>query len=214
MEKIRFSKEDSACLIAVPSFGGRVPATAVKRLQQLRGNGTKAVLLVVYGGRAFEDTLVELQDVASMSGFVPVAAISALAEHSVARQFSSERPDQNDRLQLESFAREIVPMLSAERTSPLNLPGDRPYQEYKASPARPLADESCTHCGLCISACPVAAIPADDPAGLDNDRCIACMACASVCPTHARKLAPQFLAFVTQMLEKACALRKENELYL
>src|SRR5699024_9795295 len=53
---------DDLCIVVVPSFAGRVPATAVERLRQMQGNGARAVLVAVYGNRAFEDTLVELQD--------------------------------------------------------------------------------------------------------------------------------------------------------
>ena len=213
-EQISFAAEDEACLIAVPSFGGRVPDVAVQRLRQLKGNGIKTVLMVVYGGRAYEDTLVELQDVSTEAGFVPVAAICALAEHSVSRKFSSGRPDTEDCTQLAQFAKKIKKRFAQKLPVELQLPGKRPYKEYTASPARPLANDTCNQCGLCVSACPVSAIPAEDPSGMDTQRCIACMACASVCPNHARNLAPQFLAFIEQMLEKACAQRKENELYL
>ena len=62
--KADFSKytftEEYTCLVAVPSFGGRVPAIATERLQNMQGGGAKAILVVVYGNRAYEDTLVEL----------------------------------------------------------------------------------------------------------------------------------------------------------
>lgn len=213
-DNISFSKEDSICLIAVPSFGGRVPDTASKRIQQLHGNGTKAVLMVAYGGREFEDTLVELQDLAVTAGFMPVAAITALTEHSISRKFASGRPDANDRLQLEQFADSIASALAQDSPAVLNLPGNRPYKKHKASSGHPMTNDSCTHCGLCAAACPVSAIPAEDLSGTDTDRCITCMACVSVCPVHARHLAPQFLAAVEQMLEKNCKPGKENVLYL
>lgn len=37
-----FSPED-LCLIAVPSYGGRVPAIAAKRIGRFSGNGAKAL---------------------------------------------------------------------------------------------------------------------------------------------------------------------------
>lgn len=51
-------------VIAVPSYAGRVPAPAVQRLTAMQGNGARAVLVCVYGNRAYEDTLVELEDAA------------------------------------------------------------------------------------------------------------------------------------------------------
>ena len=74
-----FAPEDLA-LIAMPSYGGRVPALAAERLGKLQGNGAACVLLCVYGNRAYEDTLAELQDLAERQGFRVFAAIAAVAE--------------------------------------------------------------------------------------------------------------------------------------
>ena len=101
--EIALDKDDVA-VIAVPSFGGRVPGTAAERLGQIRGNGAKAVLVCVYGNRAYEDTLVELQDTAKQAEFRIISAVSAVAEHSIARQFAAGRPDARDQAQLHEFA--------------------------------------------------------------------------------------------------------------
>ena len=53
---------EDVALIAVPSYGGRVPAPAFQRLTAIHGNGARAILLCVYGNRDYEDTLVELED--------------------------------------------------------------------------------------------------------------------------------------------------------
>ena len=63
-----FSEED-ICIVSVPSYGGRVPSIAVSRLRQMNGGKAKAILLVVYGNRAYDDTFVELQDVLTDVGF-------------------------------------------------------------------------------------------------------------------------------------------------
>ena len=55
-----FSEED-LCIIGVPSFGGRVPAIALERIKALSGNNATAILITVYGNRAYEDTLIELK---------------------------------------------------------------------------------------------------------------------------------------------------------
>ena len=52
--------KDDAAVIAVPSYGGRVPALAVQRISKIRGNQARCVIVCVYGNRAYEDTLVEL----------------------------------------------------------------------------------------------------------------------------------------------------------
>ena len=53
---------DDVCVIGVPSYGGRVPGIALERMNKFKGNHAKAILVVSYGNRAFEDTLKELAD--------------------------------------------------------------------------------------------------------------------------------------------------------
>ena len=90
-----FCGED-VCIVSVPSYGGRVPAAAASRLGRMKGNGAKAVLIVVYGNRAYEDTFAELQDILEAAGFSCAAAVAAVAEHSIMRQFAAGRPDAED----------------------------------------------------------------------------------------------------------------------
>ena len=54
--KYTFTQED-LLLWAVPSYGGRGPGVAVDRMKQLNGAGAKAVALVSYGKRAYDDTI-------------------------------------------------------------------------------------------------------------------------------------------------------------
>lgn len=207
-----FFKQDDICLVAVPSYGGRVPAIATQRLSQLKGNGAKAVLIVVYGNREYEDTLIELKDTLDAAGFLSVVAVSAIAEHSIARQFATGRPDEQDIKELESFAEVIKGRLETGFNTTLEVPGNRPYKEFKGLPMHPSADKSCAKCGICAESCPVGAIPMDDPSKTDNDKCMSCMRCISVCPNDSRRLNKLVLAGATQMLKKACSGHKNNEL--
>ena len=108
---IALTSEDVA-VIAVPSYSGRVPVPAVERIMQIRGNGAKAILVCVYGNRAYEDTLIELQDCVQQAGFSVVAAVAAVAEHSIARRYAANRPDQEDYRQLKEFAGKILDKLN------------------------------------------------------------------------------------------------------
>lgn len=49
----------------MPVYAGRVPALAVERLKDIKTSGVKCVIVAVYGNRAYEDALVEMQDVAT-----------------------------------------------------------------------------------------------------------------------------------------------------
>lgn len=112
--------EDDVAVISVPAYAGRIPAVVADRLGMVHGNGARAVLVCVYGNRAFEDTLVELEDVAKHAGFRVIAAVAAIAEHSIARQFAAGRPDAQDAAQLAEFAQQIQQKLLARiHPSPL-----------------------------------------------------------------------------------------------
>ena len=201
-------------VIAVPSYGGRVPAAAAQRLLKMPGGGARAVLLCVYGNRAYEDTLVELEDAAKKAGFRVIAAVAAVAEHSIVRQFAAGRPDAEDARQLAAFGEKIQAKLSAGDLSEPTIPGNRPYKKAGGAGMVPKATKECNRCGVCAEKCPVQAISKDDPAKVDETACISCMRCVSICPQGARKVNPLLLSAAGLMLKKVCAGRKECELFL
>ena len=210
---VLLTKEDVA-VISVPSYGGRVPAVAAERLGMVHGNGARAILVCVYGNRAYEDTLVELEDAAKQAGFQVIAAVAAIAEHSIARQFAAGRPDAQDAKQLADFAKQIQHKLSAADTSEPAIPGNRPYKKAGGAGMVPKPTKECTNCGICAAECPVQAIDQENSKKVDEKACISCMRCISVCPQDARKVNPVMLSAASLMLKKVCSDRKECELFL
>ena len=205
---------EDICVIAAPIFGGRIPALATDHLSKISGNGAKAILVVVYGNREFDDGLVELQDVATAAGFLPVAGISAIAEHSVLRQFAAGRPDKQDIKELKSFVPQIRQRLEEDTAFDLVLPGNRPYKEYVILNTKPIAGELCEKCGHCADVCPTHAIPKDFPDQTYNDLCISCMRCTIVCPKKARYIRPNIAVMLNEKLSKVASHRKANKLYM
>lgn len=207
---IEVGAEDTA-LIAVPSFGGRVPAVVFERLGEVRGNGANAVLICVYGNRAIDDTLTELED--NLSSFEIIAAISAVAEHSIMRNYASGRPDNKDSAELIEFAGKIKNKIENNVKSKPILPGNHTmYKEYNGVPFKPEADKKCNHCGLCSDKCPVKAINSDGTT--DKSKCISCMRCVSLCPRNARSLNKVMLFAASKKMAKVCGGRKQNELFI
>lgn len=208
-------EKEGFALLAVPSYGGRVPALAAQRIRQLTAHGTPCVIVCVYGNRAYEDTLVELYDLAVERGFSVVAAVSAVAEHSMLHQYGTDRPDRKDQEELVEFGRLIGKKQSGELSGGAldQLPGNRPYKKAAGGFA-PKARKNCVNCGICAKKCPAQAIPRDNCKTVDKTKCIGCMRCVTVCPHDARGLNPMVLKVAGLALKSACAQRKHNELFL
>jgi len=207
--------ENNLCIIAVPSFGGRVPQTAVERIKKIKANGAKAILVCVYGNRLYEDTLSELQDVAESVGFVVVGGVVAVAEHSIFRQFATGRPDNDDFDEIACFAKQLQQKLDGGIFEKIVLPGSHgEYKVYNGSSFKPTANEECVECGICADNCPVNAISCDNVKECDVTKCISCMRCIIVCPIKARGLDQSAVNAVVQKMAPAFEGRKKNYLFL
>ena len=206
-------QEDDLAVIAMPVFAGRVPALAVERLRMVKPNSVKCVVVAVFGNRAYDDALLEMQDVASEIGFRVIAAVAAVAEHSIIRKYGKGRPDADDEQMLRRFGADIMRKAERDDCTMPQVPGNRPYKKGGKVP-QPKGRRGCNRCGVCAKNCPTDAIPLSDPKTVDTAKCISCMKCVSVCPTGARSIGVIMNFLATQGLKKVCAIRKVNELYL
>ena len=204
--------EHDGLMAVLPVFAGRVPRISLERLSALKGNGQKAVAVVVYGNREFDDALLETRDALEANGFRVIAAAAFIAEHSMYRSIAAGRPDARDEALCRRFAADV--MAKADDAAPIQVPGNTPYKELKPSTFHPAANDTCTQCGTCAEGCPTGAIPMADPSHTDNERCINCMRCVEVCPMNSRALPDAFRAMIMKMLNEHAAGYKEPVVFL
>ncbi len=209
------SDESGIAVIAMPSFGGRIPAIAAERLGKIKGNGMPCAVLCVYGNRAYEDTLVEMADMAKACGFRVIAAVAAVARHSIVQQYAAGRPDAQDETNLKEIARKIsLKLAQPQSEKEFYIPGNRPYRKAGGTGLLPKANSACVNCGLCAELCPAGAIDKDSIRKSDKAKCISCMRCVARCPRSARTVNGAMVSVAAMVIKKACSVRKECEVYL
>ena len=103
----------------------------------LQGNGALAVTLAVYGNRAYEDALAELDDSVGKQGFRHLSSAALTAQHSIVTQLASGRPDQEDAEEIRHFANEILMkyeriLSGSEQPDGYPVPGNRPVRTVRA----------------------------------------------------------------------------------
>ena len=176
---------DDIIVIAVPVFGGRVPAFALQ----------------------------QLSDSLTSQSFRVIAAAAVLSEHSMLRSVAAGRPDADDLAQLTDFAKKISAKPLTEAPALTNIPGNRPYKDWQPMPVVPQVSDSCIRCGICSATCPTQAIPSGQPHTTDPQKCILCLRCTTICPQQARSLPQQAQALIAQKLAPIKDIYKNNEFF-
>lgn len=208
-----FTKQDLV-VVGAPVYGGRIPALAAERLQQIKGAQTPAIILVSYGNRAYEDALLELKNILEQNQFVIIGAAALIAEHSIVHEVGKDRPDDADWQEIDAFVQQIKQKMEQGLSRVEHIPGNVPYRTYNGIPLTPKGDHNCVKCGFCVRECPAGAIPAADPQKTDSKRCISCMRCVTYCPQQARSVNRLLLGMVSHKLRKKCSMRCKNEFFI
>lgn len=201
-------------IIGVPVYAGRVPDPFLERFKNIDIKKRECIIVVVYGNRAYEDALLELQDLVEGKGGSILGAGAFIAEHSLSREqqpIAKNRPDEQDLNKAYQFGKEVSLKTDLKN---IKVPGNRPYKEKnpKTEVIMKTDETRCTLCSKCIAVCPVDAIV--EPLNTDGKLCLRCSACVRVCENKARSLQDTLSTTIAQRLFETCQERKEPELFI
>ncbi|MGO1652488.1 EFR1 family ferrodoxin [Senegalia sp. (in: firmicutes)] len=216
--------EDDIVLVGIPVYAGRVPNVLLKYLNSIKGKSSKAIPVVLYGNRNYDDALLELNDILIDNGFDVIAAGSFIGEHSFSYTLAKDRPDTSDLSIARDFADAIYSKIKNNIDKELNIKGSRPYRKYyipKDKEKKPVdirkvtpkTDENCIDCKICSEVCPMGSIDYEDVRVLNNI-CIKCGACIKKCPRNSKYFDDQGYLRHKRELEEEFKKRREPELFI
>lgn len=217
--EVRMAGEGELLIVGMPVYAGRIPQQGAQALDMIKGDGTPAIAVCVYGNRDYDDALLETADLLANSGFHTVAAAAFIAQHSIFPQLAAGRPDEADMAKLEEFGRACKEKIEAwhcgDSIPAPTIKGNRPYKKPGAIPLHPHGDKKkCNSCGTCARLCPAEAIGTDEPWKTDGDKCISCGRCVAVCPQHARRFSGLLYAVAEKKIVGGNRARKEPEWFI
>ena len=208
-------ENDDLVIVGMPVFAGRIPKAAREKLELLKGNDTPAIAVVNYGNRDYDYALYELSEVLIENGFKVFAAAAFISHHSLFPAVAIGRPDDSDIEIIKEFASKASEKLTNNELDNVEVPGKDAYRDYKDMPIVPFTNEcKCSFCLDCVTACPLGAIPEDDPIATDKDLCDACTACIYICTEKARSFIGETYEAMNSKFVKNNSERKEPELFL
>lgn len=212
--------KDELAIFSVPVYGGRVPLTALDRLRVVKGDSTPAVLVAVYGNRAYEDALLELHNATKEQGFKTIAGAAFIGRHSFDTEetpIATGRPDSDDLKKAYEFGVKVSEKVKGmDVVSEIDVPGNIPHRERgSGGPRSPETDaDTCILCGMCAKACPTGSVEVSGVVETQKDLCIACTACVQSCPTGARHWEHEGILKAAKWLSTEHGDRKEPETFL
>lgn len=220
---LRTIGEDTVLVVGMPVYMGRIPALAANWLQGLRVRQAPVVCVAVYGNRAYEDALSELQHLMAECGGVPVAAAAYIGEHSFScadAPTAHGRPNADDLAHAIAFGRRVRAKLHGasglSAHTGVAVPGDYPSQRNTVlwSVDFITVSDACVQCGQCATVCPAGAVAPDASTSIDIEACITCCACIKQCPVQARSMKQGPVMDARKRLNSLFSEPKQPEVFL
>lgn len=230
-----FTAEDTI-VIGFPTYAGRIPNLTLPVFNHIKGNGAKAIAIVTYGCRAYEDSLLELTRLLRDCGFEIIGAAAFPTRHSFTNVLGTDRPNLKDLQKARDFSNAIAnnyqlsiihsqlkELLDEKRElRPYYIPKTDENDEAKKLrkeflKAHPMVNpDKCTSCGTCIVSCPMGSIHINDNKLPEvTGVCIKCCACVRNCNFTAITFdAPSFLYHKHDLEAKYAENNPEPEFFV
>jgi ferredoxin len=209
--------EGALTVIAVPVYGGGVPALLIPVIKDMRGKNNPLVVLAAYGNMSQGVAIQQVAHYSAKNGFHLIAAGAFIARHtfsSTKYPVAEERPGRSDLDCARNFGSRVRNALEKETTKaiPLPLPKINPFmffiknhfsfnssRVYALPPSIDL--DKCLACSLCARNCPVQAISMQD-FQVDPRLCLHCGRCIKDCPENVRHQEYRFNIPVPRLLNR------------
>lgn len=220
-----YSPEDLV-IFGVPTYAGRIPNKVLPFVQTLfKGEQTRAIAVVTFGNRSFDNSLSELHMELEKNNFSVIAASAVVCKHAFA-EVGIGRPDDADEKHIAAFTDTVFEKLqqsgkplsnaSIKRNEaltayyvPLGTDG-KPVNFLKAKPVTDKA--KCDNCGVCAAVCPMGSIDKND-VSLVPGICIKCQACIVHCHTKAKSFDDPLFLSHKAMLEQNYTRKAVSEFF-
>ena len=220
--------EEDLVILGTPVIAGRTPNLLLKYLDTIQGNGALGIPVVMYGCRAFDDSLVELRNIMEKDGFRTFAGAACAAEHSMSTILGAGRPDAFDLKDADKFADRVFEKLSAyengsmpedeftpaqvdgnDPPGPYYIPRDKDGGPIDIRKVKPVTNENCDNCGKCAELCPLGSISFEDYSKVEGI-CMKCCACIKKCPQGAKYFDDRELIYHKTDLENLFGNRRAD----
>lgn len=217
--------ENDIVVFGVPVYAGRVPNVLLKYLSTIKGNGAFAVPVVLFGNRNYDDALIELRDILENNGFKTIGAGAFVGEHSFSNILAKGRPGEEDLNLAEQLGKETIKKLEADTLiSPVFVEGiPYPYRGYyqprdrkgnsvNILKVKPVTEDNCINCKICVKVCPMGSISLENPT-IVSGICIKCGACIKRCPVQAKKFIDGGFIYHKVELEEGLKRRASSKIF-
>lgn len=202
-------------IFGIPVFDGRIPKLACERLSKMKGNNTKAIVILNYGNMDYGDALLELTELLKENNFQIVGVATTVSQNSLFNQIGHNRPDERDLEKINEFSQKIVEKLKNNKENEIFVSGYKPYSSYKTPKFSVSCDKNfCVECLDCVYTCPEEAIMENTPTMTNLDDCTRCSTCINVCSEGARSFTGDAYTHEMENAVENFLERKEAEFYL